>query len=362
MESKNSERFVVTNVDREMKIALEKYREPENIKRVLSGMRPTGKLHLGNYFGALKTWLNLQERAESFFFIADWHAITTSYHDLSHLRQNTVEMMADWLASGIDPEKSVLFVQSFVKEHAELYLLLGMVVPVRWLERNPTYKEMMENLKDRELATYGFLGYPVLQAADILMYKADVVPVGIDQIPHLELTREIARRFNNLFGAVFPEPRPFLSEAPKLPGLDGRKMSKSYGNCIYLSDSEQEVKKKVMSMFTDPSRVRKTDPGHPETCPVFAYHKIFTDFERVKQIEVECKEAKIGCVQCKKELAVNLNAFLDPIRERRSYFMSHEKEMFDIFLSGSEKARALASNTMEEVRKVMNFLRSNCEV
>ena len=353
---------VVGDVDKEMKIVLDRYREPENIKRVLSGMRPTGKLHLGNYFGALKTWLKLQERAESFFFIADWHAITTSYHDLSFLKQNTLDMMADWLACGINPERSTLFVQSFVKEHAELYLILGMVVPVKWLERNPTYKEMMENLKDRELATYGFLGYPVLQAADILMYKADVVPVGIDQVPHLELTREIARRFNNLFGAVFPEPRPFLSEAPKLPGLDGRKMSKSYGNCIYLSDTEEEVNKKVMSMFTDPSRVRKTDPGHPETCPVFAYHKIFTDSKRVSEIELECKSAEIGCVQCKRELAKNLNSFLDPIRERRNYYISHKGEMVDIFIEGADRAREIAVSTMEEIRDLMNFLKVDGEV
>ncbi len=356
-----SERLV-SGVDKEMRIALERYREPENIRRVLSGMRPTGKLHLGNYFGALKTWIELQDRAECFFFVADWHAITTSYHDLSSLSQNTVEMMADWLACGLDPEKSTLFIQSLVKEHAELYLLLGMVVPVKWLERNPTYKEMMENLKDRELATYGFLGYPVLQAADILIYKADVVPVGIDQIPHLELTREIARRFNNLFGETFPEPRPFLSKAPKLPGLDGRKMSKSYGNCIYLSDSRDEVRKKVMSMFTDPKRVRRTDPGHPETCPVFSYHRIFTSPERVSEIEVECRQAEIGCVQCKRELSDNLNAFLEPIRERRESYLSNRKKMFELFIEGSRRAGEIASETMGRVRKLMNLFEGSNEV
>ncbi|RUM88810.1 MAG: tryptophan--tRNA ligase [Thermovibrio sp.] len=349
--------LLISNVDREMKIALEKYEEPKDIKRVLSGMRPTGKLHLGNYFGALKTWVELQNRAESFFFIADWHAITTSYQDLSSLSENTVEMMADWLAAGIDPERSVLFVQSWVKEHAELHLLLSMITPVKWLERNPTYKEMMENLKDRELATYGFLGYPVLQTADIVIYKADTVPVGIDQIPHLELSREIARRFNRFFGEIFPEPRPYLSKAPKLPGLDGRKMSKSYGNCIYLSDSEDEVNKKVMSMVTDPARVRKTDPGHPEVCSVFAYHKIFTPEERVREIEESCRKGEIGCVQCKRELARNLNEFLEPIRRKRAELLSRRDELIDIFREGSTRAREVAGETMEEVRKAMNFLR-----
>jgi len=349
--------LLVSNVDKEMKIALEKYEEPKEIKRVLSGMRPTGKLHLGNYFGALKTWLKLQDKAESFFFIADWHAITTSYHDTSKLSENTVEMMADWLAAGLDPEKSVLFVQSWVKEHAELHLLLSMVTPVRWLERNPTYKEMMENLKDRELATYGFLGYPVLQTADIVLYKADTVPVGIDQLPHLELSREITRRFNRFFGELFPEPRPYLSEAPKLPGLDGRKMSKSYGNCIYLSDSEEEVNKKVMSMVTDPARVRKTDPGHPEVCSVFAYHKIFTQPKRVKEIEESCRKGEIGCVQCKRELAKNLNQFLEPIRSKRAELLSNRDQLIEIFREGSRKAREIASQTMEEVREAMNFLR-----
>ncbi|MEO2069240.1 MAG: tryptophan--tRNA ligase [Desulfurobacteriaceae bacterium] len=327
------------------------------MKRVLSGMRPTGKIHLGNYFGALKTWLELQDKAECFFFIADWHAITTSYHDTKSLADNTLEMMADWVAAGLDPEKSVLFVQSSVKEHAELHLLLSMITPVRWLERNPTYKEMMENLKDRELATYGFLGYPVLQTADIVLYKADTVPVGIDQIPHLELSREIARRFNRFFGKLFPEPRPYLSEAPKLPGLDGRKMSKSYGNCIYLADTEEEVNKKVMSMVTDPSRVRKTDPGHPEVCSVFAYHKIFTSLDKTKELEEACKKGKIGCVQCKKELAKNLNNFLKPIREKRQNLLSKPESLIETFAEGSKKAREIAKVTMEEVREAVNFLK-----
>ncbi len=348
--------LIVSNVDKEMKVALENYREPKNIKRVLSGMRPTGKLHLGNYLGALKTWIELQDKAECFFFIADWHAITTSYEDLSSLKSNTLGMMADWLSVGIDPKKCVLFVQSFVKQHAELSLLLGMITPVKWLERNPTYKEMISNLKGKDIATYGFLGYPVLMTADIIIYKADTVPVGIDQIPHVELSKEITRRFNYLYGNIFPEPRALLSKAPKLPGLDGRKMSKSYGNCIYLSDTKDVVDKKVMSMFTDPLRVKRTDPGHPEGCPVFAYHRIFSPPERVSEIEEECRGASIGCVQCKKELAKRLNEFLSPIRERRSYFLNRKSEMIDIFVEGSKRARIEAERTMEEVRNAMNFL------
>ena len=349
-------KLILSGVDKEMKIALERYEEPEDIRRVLSGMRPTGKLHLGNYFGALKPWLELSDRAESFFFIADWHAITTSYHDTKELAENTVEMMADWLACGLDPEKSLLFVQSWVKEHAELHLLLSMITPVRWLERNPTYKEMMDNLKDRELATYGFLGYPVLQTADIVLYDADTVPVGIDQLPHLELSREIARRFNRFFGQLLVEPRPYLSEAPKLPGLDGRKMSKSYGNCIYLSDTKEEVEKKVRTMLTDPARVRKTDPGHPEVCTVYAYHKIFTPEEKVKEIEEACRKGEIGCVQCKKLLAQNINAFLEPIRSRRAELLSNRNSLIEIFREGSKKASQIAGEKMEKIKRAVNFL------
>ncbi|WP_456455170.1 tryptophan--tRNA ligase [Thermovibrio sp.] len=340
-----------------MKLALQRYEEPKEIKRVLSGMRPTGRLHLGNYFGALKPWLELQKKADSFFFIADWHAITTSYYDTKELSQNTLYMMADWIACGLDPEKSTLFVQSWVKEHAELHLLLSMITPVRWLERNPTYKEMMENLKDRELATYGFLGYPVLQTADIVLYDADVVPVGIDQLPHLELSREIVRRFNRFFGELLVEPRPYLSRAPKLPGLDGRKMSKSYGNCIYLSDTEEEVEKKVRSMITDPSRVRKTDPGHPQVCTVFTYHQIFSEKERVKEIESACRKGQIGCVQCKKELAQRINSFLEPIRSKRRELLNNKEQLIDIFKEGSGRARQIAQAKMETIKEAVNFLR-----
>ncbi len=349
--------LIVSGVDKEMKLALQRYEEPKEIKRVLSGMRPTGRLHLGNYFGALKPWLELQKKADSFFFIADWHAITTSYYDTKELSQNTLYMMADWIACGLDPEKSTLFVQSWVKEHAELHLLLSMITPVRWLERNPTYKEMMENLKDRELATYGFLGYPVLQTADIVLYDADVVPVGIDQLPHLELSREIVRRFNRFFGELLVEPRPYLSRAPKLPGLDGRKMSKSYGNCIYLSDTEEEVEKKVRSMITDPSRVRKTDPGHPQVCTVFTYHQIFSEKERVKEIESACRKGQIGCVQCKKELAQRINSFLEPIRNKRRELLNNKEQLIDIFKEGSERARQIAQAKMETIKEAVNFLR-----
>ncbi len=349
------EELVVSGVDAEMKIALQNYREPENIKIVISGMRPTGKIHLGNYFGALKTWIELSQKHKSFFFIADWHALTTSYHDTKKLSENTVEMMADWVACGLDPERSTLFVQSWVKEHAELHLLLSMVTPVRWLERNPTYKEMMENLKDRELATYGFLGYPVLQTADIVLYNADTVPVGIDQLPHLELSREITRRFNRFFGKLFVEPRPYLSKAPKLPGLDGRKMSKSYQNCIYLSDEKEELKKKVMGMITDPARVRKTDPGHPDVCTVFAYHKIFSP-EEVEQIKTSCQAGKIGCVECKRKLLSKLETFLEPIREKRKALLQNPKELVEMFKEGSKAARKIASETMERVREAVNLL------
>jgi tryptophanyl-tRNA synthetase len=347
--------FLVSDVDKEMKIALENYKPPQKINRVLSGMRPTGRIHLGNYFGALKTWIELQERAESFFFIADWHALTTTYQDTTKLSQNTLEMMADWLACGLNPEKATLFIQSWVPEHAELFVILAMLTPVRWLERNPTYKEMLENLKGKEVATFGFLGYPVLQTADILIYKADTVPVGIDQLPHLELSREITRRFNKTFGEIFPEPQPYLSVAPKLPGTDGRKMSKSYNNCIYLSDERDTVEKKVMSMITDPSRVRKTDPGNPEVCTVYPYHRIFT--KEVEEIESSCRKGNIGCVECKRRLAQSLNEFLEPIREKRIKLLEKKKDLVEIFLEGTQKAREEAKKTLEEVKRLVNLLR-----
>ena len=392
---------------------------------VVSGMRPTGKLHLGHYFGVIKNWLNLQEEGgKRFIFVADWHALTTSYTDTERLKENIENLMLDWLACGLDPDKNTLFIQSLVKEHAELYLLFGMITPKSWLELNPTYKDLKYNLLklhelketfrqkverliplllegldvkvedpkglkevlkeqlaealiqalfegkiegdllkrlniDKKLLyqidTYGFLGYPVLQAADILVYKGNTVPVGEDQLPHIELTREIARRFNRLYGETFPEPQPLLTETPKVVGTDGRKMSKSYNNAIYLSDTAEEVEQKVRRMVTDPQRVRKTDPGRPEVCPVFTLHKLFTDPQEVRMIEEDCREARIGCVQCKKILAANINAFLEPIRERRNYYQSNKGELWDIFREGSKRAREVASQTLQEVREKMNL-------
>src|SRR5579885_526010 len=260
-------------------------------QRVLSGMRPTGKLHLGNLVGALRNWVQIQKKYESFFFIADWHALTTDYADTSHIQENTLEVMLDFLAAGLDPNQAVIFLQSHVPEHAELHLLISQTVPLGWLERVPTYKEQRENLKDKDLSTYGFLGYPVLQAADILMYKANFVPVGEDQLAHLELTREICRRFNGFYGEIFPEPHPLLTESPRLPGTDGRKMSKSFGNAIFISDSETQVREKVGMMMTDPARKRRSDPGNPDVCPVFAFHKIVSPQSTVDMVSVECWRA-----------------------------------------------------------------------
>ncbi len=392
---------------------------------IVSGMRPTGKLHLGHYFGVIKNWLKLQEEnGKRFIFVADWHALTTAYTDTSKLKENIENLMLDWLACGLDPDKNTLFVQSKVKEHAELYLLFGMITPKSWLELNPTYKDLKYNLlkveeiksefrtltvglveelisklglkienydQFRELLieelaetlvkalfegaiegerlkklnidkkllhqidTYGFLGYPVLQAADILVYKGNTVPVGEDQLPHIELTREIARRFNRLYGETFPEPQPLLTETPKVVGIDGRKMSKSYNNAIFLSDTRKEVEEKVKRMITDPQRVRRTDPGRPEVCPVFTLHKLFADEQTLKMVEEDCRSARIGCVQCKRLLAEEINTFLDPIRERRSYYESNKGELWDIFEEGSNRAREVASKTLGEVREKMNL-------
>ena len=393
--------------------------------RVVSGMRPTGKLHLGHYFGVIRNWVKLQEEHECFFFIADWHALTTAYKNTKELRQNIREVMIDWVALGLDPDKSVLFIQSKVKEHAELCLLLGMLTPKSWLELNPTYKDLKYNLlrlvdlerefkeklketvenllkslpfqitkEDKfkehllenltqtmiealfegeiepeilkrlnvskkdfyETDTFGFLGYPVLQTADILIYKGEAVPVGEDQLPHIELSREIARRFNRLYGKIFPEPKALLTETPKIPGTDGRKMSKSYGNAVFFTDTKEEVEKKVMKMFTDPQKIRKNDPGRPEICPVFAWHKLFTkDEELVSQIEQDCRSGKLGCVECKRILLKHLEEFLEPIRERRKELEKNVEELEEKFLRNSEKAREIASATMEEVRKAMNL-------
>ncbi|MEJ7553562.1 MAG: tryptophan--tRNA ligase [Aquificaceae bacterium] len=387
--------------------------------RVLSGMRPTGKLHLGHYFGVIKNWVKLQQEHETFYMVADWHALTTGYKRVEEIPQNTEDMLIDWLTLGIDPKKSVVFQQSKVKEHAELFLIFSMITPKSWLEWNPTYKDTKYNLLriadlslmfkggirdhvktfiaklpykvedldaleellldtisdalitalfegylDKEMFkelnvskrdfydtdTYGFLGYPVLQAVDILIYKAQAVPVGEDQLPHIELSREIARRFNHLYGETFPEPQAILTETPRLPGTDGRKMSKSYNNAIYFADSEEEVKKKVMSFYTDPQKLRRGDPGRPEICPVFFYHKIFSPSERTQEIERECKSGKLGCVDCKKIMLEGLEAFLKPIREKREQVAKDRELLIHILEEGSEKARQIAKETMEEVR------------
>ena len=412
--------------------------------RIVSGMRPTGRLHLGHYFGVIKNWLKLQNDNECFFFIADWHALTNKYKDSSSLQKNIEEMIIDWLSSGINPDKVVLFIQSQIKEHAELSLLFSMITPKSWLELNPSYKDLKFNLYyqylkefligkkikvnqstppepldealnkssgkqknkvfeeylrelffrafynqkgidykglkeklillglnkkvveealnnlergdiGKDIDTVGFLSYPVLQAADILIYKADGVPVGEDQLPHIELTREIARRFNKIYGKVFPEPKHILTEEAKLLGIDGRKMSKSYNNAIYLSDDEESVNQKVLMMKTDPQRVRKTDAGNPDVCVVFDYHKILSSEEEKAEINLKCRKAEIGCIECKKLLAKNVNKFLSPIRNRRREIENNIDDYIDIFKEGCNKARTEAKKTMEEVRKSMHL-------
>lgn len=318
-------------------------------------MQPSGMLHLGNLMGALDNWRKLQDEYECYYFIADWHALTTNYADTSKLRTYVREMVIDWLAAGLDPEKCVIFQQSLVPDHAILHVLLSMSTPLSWLERVPTYKEKIDQVADRDLHTYGFLGYPVLQAADILIYKADFVPVGIDQLPHLELTREICRRFNGFYGEVFPEPQPLMTEYPKLPGTDGRKMSKSYNNTINLSDTPEEITKKIMQMVTDPARVRRQDPGNPDVCPLFTLDRIFAPREWCDHVNVECRRAGIGCVDDKKELLKHLLAFLKPVQERRKEFASHPEKVSEIIQEGSRKARAIAAQTMEIVKEAMKL-------
>jgi tryptophanyl-tRNA synthetase len=319
-------------------------------KRILSGMRPTGPLHLGNLHGALANWIQMQEEYECFYFIADWHALTSDYENTSMIAGYTREMIIDWLSAGLSPDKSTLFIQSRIKEHAELFLILSMITPVPWLERNPTYKDQILQLSNKDLSTFGFLGYPVLQAADIIMYKPSGVPVGIDQVPHVEITREIARRFNFLYGNVFPEPEAILTKTPKILGLDRRKMSKSYNNAIFLSDKPDVISSKVSVMITDPQRARKTDPGDPDVCNVFEFHKIYTDKETVNDIFPKCRSAKIGCVECKKIMAKHLSKSLEPIREKREYYEAHPDLVDGIIAEGILKARKVAAKTMDEVR------------
>jgi tryptophanyl-tRNA synthetase len=328
-------------------------------KRVLSGMRPTGKLHLGNYVGALANWVRMQDEYECFFVVVDWHALTTDYADPSKVKENSIDVLLDWLAAGLDPERCVIFIQSHVPAHAELHLLLSMITPLGWLERVPTYKEQRENIKEKDLGTYGFLGYPVLQAADILIYKADVVPVGEDQVAHVELTREIARRFNGFYsakrGEVFPEPQALLTPAPKLPGTDGRKMSKSYGNTIMLTDPEPVVRQKLKTMVTDPARVRRSDPGNPDVCPVGDMHKIFSSPETMAKVYDGCRSAGIGCIECKGWAADALVKILNPMQERRKKYEDNPRLAWDILEAGSARAREVAGKTMEEVRDAMSM-------
>jgi tryptophanyl-tRNA synthetase len=380
-------------------------------------MRPTGRLHLGHFFGALQNWLKLQDEYDCFFFVADWHALTTHYEDTSSVAENTLQVALDWLSVGLDPEKSTLFIQSSILEHAELHLLLSMITPLPWLERVPTYKEQIENLKERDLGTYGFLGYPLLQAADIVMYgepRVDLlVPVGEDQVPHVELTREVVRRFNTAFfeikrqpsekqmkelrnafesksaiaagkgliewdkllrqiraspielrqsvfanakiqtAEILAEPGHLLTQTPRLPGLDGRRMSKSYGNAIWLSDPPDDMRTKVRNMLTDPQRVKRTDPGRPEICPVFAWHKLFSSPDLVSRIDTECRTAAIGCVDCKKLMAENLITWIEPVQARRKEFEAHPKRVWDILDAGSKKAQVAAKRTMRRVRNAI---------
>jgi tryptophanyl-tRNA synthetase len=322
---------------------------------VLSGLRPTGRVHLGNYFGAVRNWVRLQDTYRCYYFVADWHALTSDYADPGRVRQATYDAVADWIAAGMDPEKSTIFVQSEVKEHAELHLLLSMVTPLPWLERVPTFKDQQEQLKDKDLNTYGFLGYPLLQTADIIVYRANLVPVGEDQASHLEISREIVRRFNNFYGDVFPEPQALFTETPKVPGLDARKMSKSYNNTIGLTASADEIRSLVMTMFTDPNRLRRKDPGNPDICNLFQFHKLFSDDATIARVDRECRTAQIGCVDDKKLLAEIMIEQLRPIREKREQIDADPSYVWDVLREGNRKARERAGETLELVRAAMKI-------
>jgi tryptophanyl-tRNA synthetase len=325
--------------------------------RVLSGMRPTGKLHLGNYMGALANWVKLQDKYDCYFFIADWHALTSDYADTSKIAANTMDVLLDYLAAGLDPARSVIFLQSKVLQHAELNLLLGMITPVGWLERVPTYKDQQKNLANKDLSNFGFLGYPVLMASDILLYQPDFVPVGNDQSAHVELTREVARRFNQFYKLdgreVLPEPQALLTPSPQLPGTDGRKMSKSYGNTIQLTDPEPEVRKKLKTMVTDPARIRRSDKGDPDKCPVGDLHKLFSTPETLAKVYDGCRSAGIGCIECKGWAADALVQILQPIQDRRASYT--EAQAMEILEDGSNRARIRAEQTMVEVRAAMQM-------
>ena len=329
----------------------------ETVKaRVVSGMRPTGKLHLGHLVGALSNWVELQARYDCMYFVADWHALTSEYAETSEVAGYGYDNVADWIAAGIDPQRSTIFVQSLVPEHAELQLLLSMVVPIPWLERVPTHKEQMEQLADRDLSTLGFLGYPLLQCADVIMYRARYVPVGEDQVPHLELAREVVRRFQGFYGELFPEPQPLTTHFPRLPGIDNRKMSKSYGNTIDLSDDAETVRRKVMRMYTDPKRIRADIPGTVEGNPVFTYHDAFnTDTAEVEDFKRRYREGTVGDVEVKRSLVGAINAVLDPLRERRAELLARPGRIREIVHDGSSRARAIARETMVEVREAVRL-------
>ena len=324
--------------------------------RVLSGMRPTGKLHFGHYHGVLANWLRLQEEYECFFFVADWHALTTDYANPSNIKDNIREMVIDWLSVGIDPKKATIFKQSAIKEHSELLVLLSMITPLPWLERNPTYKEQIQEIKDKDIHTYGFLGYPVLQTSDIIVYKANKVPVGIDQAPHLELSREITRRFNFFYGEVFPEPQTLLTAIPKVLGTDGRKMSKSYNNSIFLADPPEEIEKKILTMMTDTARKKRTDVGNPDLCPLFlTFHNLYSDEKTISWVREGCTKALIGCIECKKSVIPKVLESIEPVHKRRRELEAQPEKINEILSEGMRKAQPIAAATMKEVRAAMGL-------
>lgn len=318
-------------------------------------MQSSGKVHLGNLIGALNNWVKLQDRYDCYYFVADWHSLTTGYADPSTIRESTRDLLVNFLAAGLDPEKCTIFIQSKIIEHAELHLLLSMITPVGWLERVPTYKEKQQELQDRDLSTYGFLGYPLLQTADIIIYRAKYVPVGIDQVPHLEISREIARRFNFLYKEIFPEPEALLTEFPKVVGVDGRKMSKSYDNAIYLSDEPKVVEQKLRTMMTDPARVKRTDKGNPELSPVYQLHKVFSSKEEQAEVAQGCATAGIGCIDCKKILIRNVFKVMEPIWAKRTELIINPDLLDDIAAKGTAKAKKVTEETMHLVRETMGL-------
>jgi len=323
--------------------------------RIVSGMRPTGKLHLGHYHGVLRNWISLQQDYECIFFVADLHALTTEYAAPENIRTWSREILIDWLSAGLDPDKATIFVQSDVKEHAELHLLLSMITPLGWLERVPSYKELQQELSQKDLSTYGFLGYPLLQTADIALYDGQKVPVGQDQVPHIELSREVVRRFNYLYGETLVEPQPLLTETPRFLGPDRRKMSKSYDNCLFLSDTPRDIDKKIMSAITDPARIRKDDPGNPDICVIFDYHKLHNTPDGVAHVNEKCRNATLGCVDDKRKMAELVNAFLDPIRKKREDLERHPEILDEILKKGTARAEILAKATLDRVKKAMKF-------